>query len=161
MEIGSCVLRYLKFQNASNTEDLEVIFCSDNYCGQQQNKFVLAAYSYAVRTLKIRSITHKFLIHGHSQNEGDNVHSVVEKQVKRHLKSCPIYVPDQYVTLIRAAKKNGPPYHVYHLIFEDFYDLKALQEEWGHNFTADTDKTKVKWQDIKVLKVEKEHPMKT
>ena len=41
---------------------------------------------------------------------------------------------------------------------EDFHDLKILQEQWGNNFTVDTDRTQVKWHDIKVLRVEKEHP---
>lgn len=28
----------------------------------------------------------------------------------------------------------------------------------GHNFNIDEDKTQIKWHDIKILKVEKEHP---
>lgn len=36
--------------------------------------------------------------------------------------------------------------------------MKGLQEEWGNNFSLDTDRKKVKWHDIKVLRVEKEHP---
>jgi hypothetical protein len=53
-------------------------------------------------------ITHKFLITGHTQNEGDNVHSIIEKAVKRHLKGGAIceYVPAQYVSIIRGAKKT-------------------------------------------------------
>ncbi|KAL3290361.1 hypothetical protein HHI36_023703 [Cryptolaemus montrouzieri] len=42
---------------------------------------------------------------------------------------------------------------------EDSYDLRILQEEWGINFTTSTDKMKVVWQDIKILKVEKEKPL--
>lgn len=122
VEIGSCVLHYLKAFVDDNNEDRNIIllFYSDTCCGQQKNKYFLAAYSYAVNTWKIRSITHKFLIHGHSQNEGDNVHSAIEKQIKRHLKSGPIYVPEQYVALIRTAKKTGSPYRVHELTYEDF-----------------------------------------
>jgi hypothetical protein len=32
----------------------------------------------------INSITHKFLITGHSQNEGDSTHSVIVKQINVH-----------------------------------------------------------------------------
>lgn len=156
VEIGSCVLEYLKsLAENKNNDNLDVIFYSDNCCGQQKNKYLLAAYIYATTTFKIRSITHKFLIHGHSQNEGDNVHSVIEKQIKRCLRSGPIYVPEQYITLIQTAKKNGPPYRVHELTYENFYDLKLLQEQIGHNFTVDTEKNKIKWHDIKVLRVEK------
>ena len=63
-------------------------------------------YLYAVTTLNINSIIHKFLIRGHTQNEGDAAHSVIEKNIKRAKKSGPIYVPDQYVSLIRTAKKK-------------------------------------------------------
>lgn len=109
--------------------------------------------------MRVKSITHKFLIRGHSQNEGDNVHSVIEKQVKRHIKSGPIYTPQQYITLIRTAKKSGPPYKVHEMTHDRFYDLKVLQEDWGTNFNMEEDNNQVKWHDIKILKVEKESPM--
>lgn len=160
VEIGSCILHFIELlvEKAGKSDDIELILYSDNCCGQQKNKYLLAVYWYAVHKHNLRSITHKFLIQGHSQNEGDNVHSVIEKQVKRHVKSSPIYVPEQYVTLISMAKKTGPPYRIHQLTYEDFYDVKALQEEWGTNFNVDTDKKKLKWHDIKVLNVKKESP---
>lgn len=63
-------------------------------------------YLYAVENYRINSITHKYLSRGHSQNEGDAVHSVIEKSLKKLKKSGPIYVPEQYVFLIRNAKKK-------------------------------------------------------
>lgn len=159
VEIGSCILYYInKKTEVYPDKEFNFIFYSDNCCGQQKNKYVLAAYAYAVQNLNIKSITHKFLIRGHSQNEGDNVHSVIEKQVKRFLKASPIYVPQQYVTLIQTAKKTGPPYTVNEMTHDKFYDLKSLQEEWGNNFNLNDDKDQVKWHDIKVLRVEKENP---
>ncbi|CAH1984335.1 unnamed protein product [Acanthoscelides obtectus] len=58
----------------------------------------------------------------------------------KYLKSGPIYVPDEYEALIRTAKESGSPYRVHQLTFENFYDLKALQEQWQKNFTTDTEK---------------------
>ncbi|XP_047513909.1 uncharacterized protein LOC125055490 [Pieris napi] len=161
-EIGSCVLAYIELILAKSdpNNDVDIIFYSDNCCGQQKNKYLLSVYAYAVNNmLRVNSITHKFLIRGHSQNEGDNVHSVIEKQIKRHLKSGPIYCPQQYATLIRTAKKTGQPYHVKELLHNDFYDLKVLQESWGNNFNVDEDNNQVKWIDIKQLRVEKQHPL--
>ena len=67
------------------------IFYSNNCSGQQKNKFMMALYLYAVNNLpNITSITHKFLIKGHTQNEGDSAHSLIEREVKRILKSGPI-----------------------------------------------------------------------
>lgn len=40
----------------------------------------------------------------------------------------------------------------------EFYDVKALQESWGTNFNVDEEKNQIKWHDIRVLRVEKEHP---
>lgn len=110
-EIGTCVLKYLENLRSRYLEcegkPLDVIFYSDNCCGQQKNRYIIAMYLFAVSHLEfINSITHKYLITGHSQNEGDNAHSVIEKQVKLALKSGPIFVPEQYVALIRTAKKK-------------------------------------------------------
>lgn len=159
VEIGSCVLRYIDTLLQKHPDkDIAIIFYSDNCGGQQKNKYLLTAYAYAVVTKRVKSITHKFLIRGHSQNEGDNVHSVIEKQIKRHIKSGPIYTPQQYCTLIRTAKKTGRPYQVEEMTQEQFYDTKMLQEEWGTNFNLDEDRNQVKWHDIKILRVEKENP---
>lgn len=98
-------------------------------------------YLYAVSQLKnIRSISHKYLITGHSQNEGDSVHSVIERQVQRTLKSGPIYIPEQYYSLIRAAKKTGQPYKVNEISYSDILDLKSLTIEGGFkHFDKNTD----------------------
>ncbi|KAG5879687.1 hypothetical protein JTB14_006472 [Gonioctena quinquepunctata] len=103
IEIGSCVLQYLNsLQEIENITNNDVIIYSDNCCGQQKNKYILSAYAYAMnKPSKINSITHKFLMVT-TTKWGDNVHSVIEKQVKMHLKSSPIYTPQQYSTLIRA-----------------------------------------------------------
>lgn len=155
-EIGTCVLMYIKnlAEKSDNASELDLIFYSDNCCGQQKNKYLLSMYFYAIHKYNLRSITHKYLIQGHTQNEGDNVHSVIEKQVKRHLGSKPIYTPDQYTTLIATAKKTGVPYRVHELSHDAFYDMKSLQEEWGHNFILNEANQKVNWRNIKVLRVE-------
>lgn len=108
-EIGSCVWEYLKNVCAEDEEQKKNIFYSDNCCGQNKNKYIATLYLYAVSHLNIASITHKFLIRGHTQNEADSVHSLIEREVKKNLKSGPIYSPHQYVTLIKNAKKVNLP----------------------------------------------------
>ncbi|XP_050548363.1 uncharacterized protein LOC126910004 [Daktulosphaira vitifoliae] len=74
VEIGTCILAYIETQIEKDPEkEIDLIFYSDNCGGQQKNKYILSIYAYAVINLKVKSITHKFLIRGHSQNEGDNV----------------------------------------------------------------------------------------
>lgn len=60
----------------------------------------------------LNSINHKFLIAGDTQNEADAIHSVIEKEIKRSLKTGPIYVPSQYVQIIKEATKTGEPLRV-------------------------------------------------
>lgn len=69
-------------------------------------------YIYAVSNLDIGSIEHKFLITGHSQNEGDSMHSCIEKEKTRVLKSGPVYVPSQWAPIVKMAKKRKPQYEV-------------------------------------------------
>lgn len=66
-------------------------------------------------------------------------------------------MPEQYATLIRTAK-NGPPYRLHDMTFEDFYDLNTLKEVMGNNFSTNTKNLKVKWHEIKILKIEKQNP---
>ena len=54
-------------------------------------------------------ITHYFLEKGHTQNEGDSVHSVIEGATKRRN----IYEPSQWYTLVALAKKANEPYEVF------------------------------------------------
>lgn len=93
----------------------------------------MAMYYFVVNTLPINSITHKFLIRGHTQNEGDSAHSIIERSVKRAKKSGPIYTPDHYVQLLRNAKKSGKPFIVQELNYSDFHDLKILSDEVALN----------------------------
>lgn len=111
-EIGSCLWDYLSQLSAKYTnKNINVIFYSDNCCGQNKNKFITCLYSFAVSHFEnINSITHKFLIKGHTQNEGDNVHSLIEKEIKKSLKSGPMHAPHEYVSLIKQARKTRTPF---------------------------------------------------
>lgn len=102
---------------------------------------------------KIRCITHKYLITGHTQNEADSVHSTIEKQIQKRLKSGPIYVPSQYVEAIKCAKKKGRPYAVTEMASRDFYSLKRLCEDIGMTKSF-------KISEIKVYKLMQDEPTK-
>nr|CAH7736079.1 unnamed protein product [Callosobruchus chinensis] len=159
-EIGSCLLQYLKDINEKTSEEkVNIIFYSDNCCGQNKNKYIATLYLYAVSTFRnIESITHKFLVQGHTQNEGDNVHSLIEKEIKKNLKSGPIYTPQQYIPLIKCAKKSGKPFIIHELGFDFFKDLKHLQENWGYNYNENDKREPVIWNDIKIFRFCKGEP---
>lgn len=138
-----------------NYEGIEFVFFSDNCCGQQKNRFVFSMYMFALmKYSKIRSITHKYLITGHTQNEGDAVHSTIEQAIKRNLRSGPIYAPSQYAQIIRNAKKKGKPYKVNEISYKEIYSMKNLAEEIGFNAKN------LKTSEIKVFRVVQGEPTK-
>lgn len=99
-----------------------------------------------------------FLILGHTQNEGDNVHSVIKKSVNRAFKSGSIFIPTDYVRLILSAKKTGNPYKVTKLSYQDFVDLKTLSQQLGSNYNKTANNELTKTSLIKILKVQKSDP---
>jgi hypothetical protein len=159
-EIGSCVLDYLsKLSITHPNEQLHVTFYSDNCIGQNKNKVIASLYSYAVTHFhNIHTITHKYFIKGHTHNEADNVHSLIEKEIKKNEKAGPIYIPYQYVTLIKSARKTGKPFIVKELNYDFFLNLKKLQDNWGYNYNEDCDKNNIIWNDIKTLRFHKDNP---
>lgn len=99
-------------------------------------------------------MTHKYLDRGHTQNEGDAIHSVIERALKRIKKSGPIYVPDQYVAVILNAKKKGNPIEVKEMGYADFIDLKSLYDDMAINISRDIDGNNFKINDVRMLQFE-------
>lgn len=138
---------------------MDVVFYSDNCAGQQKNKFMMAMYLYAVQNLpNINSITHKFLIKVHTQNEGDSAHSQIERQVKRQLRSGPIFTPEGFIGAIKAARKKSEPIHVNELCYSDIYDWKAVLNQMNFAIHKDEDQKVIKTSEIKGIRVLKDDP---
>lgn len=158
-EIGTCILHFLKkHSDLANSDDLEIVLYSDNCGGQGKNKFIITAYLFAVAKYKIKSITHKFFVVGHGQNEGDTSHSVIEKAVKKFLKNGPIYVPAHYSAIISSAKKKGSRFQVHEMAHHDFYDMKHLTQNLvNSSFNENCEGKKFNFNDIAIVKVERAH----
>lgn len=112
-------------------------------------------YLFAVQRLQVQSITHKYLIRGHTQNDGDKIHSIIERAVTKRKKKDTISVPAQYVETIRNAKKTGEPLGVTEMSYEDFIDFKFVYDEISPNLAKDTDGNVFKISDVKQLRFEK------
>lgn len=155
-EIGSCLYKYLLSEECKSGD---IIFYSDNCAGQNKNKFIFTLYLFCVQNIeKIKTITHKFLIKGHTQNEGDSMHATIEREKNRMLKSGPIYTPAHWASIIRLAKKSGAPYKLTEMDTTDIFDVKALCTQMGKNFVKNTNNEKIVWNDVKIVRVEKTKP---
>lgn len=142
-EIASCLWKFLDLQKSKNIR--KVVFYSDNCGGQNRNRFIFAMLALASLTFEL-DITHRFLEKGHTQNEGDSMHGVIENAKKRQ---SVLYVPEQWVTLMRMAKTTGKVYNVTEMSQSDFFNFKNITtfQNWK------TDKEKKKFNISKVREI--------
>ncbi|CAH1640749.1 unnamed protein product [Spodoptera littoralis] len=150
-EVGSCLLDFID-QNARNGVK-EFRFWSDNCAGQNRNRFVFFLYTYCAKKFNV-SIKHRFLEKGHTQNEGDSVHALIEREAA----NTTIYTPDEWRLLVRWAKSTGKPYEVRNMTRNNFFDLKSYVNNkiWSKN----TEGVKVTWNCVKQVFVDKSEPNK-
>ena len=72
-------------------------------------------------------MTHKYLIAGHTQNEGKTMHSVIERQLKRATNRDPIYIPSQLVAIVQTANKEKKQFQVKEMDSADVYDWETIE----------------------------------
>ncbi|XP_070194118.1 uncharacterized protein [Littorina saxatilis] len=151
-EIASCVYRYLE-RISKEAGVKKVVLFSDSCGGQNRNKNFLTMLWYALTKFHFDEIEHVFFVSGHSQNEGDSMHSVIER-MSRHVV---VYTPSQWSQNMRTAKRHAPLYIVDELVQSDFFDFKKVAELLK-NFQLDTQKEKVRWLDVKRFKLSSQEP---
>ncbi|CAH0399478.1 unnamed protein product [Chilo suppressalis] len=149
-EVASCLFKYIAKYKDQGTREFR--FWSDNIVGQNRNRILYAMYMHAAITFEV-TIHHCFLEVGHTQNEGDSVHALIEKTVKNKL----IYTPFEWYCLVRWAKQTGKPYVVEELQFTNFFNYKALLKG---NWVKSTNGDKVQWNKIREVLIKPEDPYK-
>ncbi|CAG4995347.1 unnamed protein product [Parnassius apollo] len=95
---------------------------------------------------------------GHTQNEGDSVHPQIEREVKRQLRSGPMYTPDAFIGAIKAARNKSEPFHVNEMCFDDFFDWKSICTQMNFAIMKDEDNNTVKLAGLKMIKVQSSDP---
>jgi hypothetical protein len=149
-EIATCLLLYLKSLPSAN----HVCFFSDSCPGQNRNRFVFAALLHAVVTLpNINILDHKYLESGHTQMECDSVHSTIERA--KRLTS--VYVPSQWDTIVRMARRKNP-YFVVPVKHQDILNFKPVAQQILPNMSFDDQGRRVQWMKIVWLQVRKSDP---
>lgn len=113
---ASCVADYI--DGLDNAIKHVVIF-SDGCTYQNRNVTLRNTLLYMAHKKQI-TIVPKILEKGHTQMECDSIHSTIE----RKLRNKPIYSPQTYVDLIKAARPVRP------------YSVKYLSHDFFKNFSA-------------------------
>lgn len=150
-EIGSCLFHFITSQVSKGFQEFS--FFSDNCAGQNRNKNLFSLYNFLSQKYSI-TIRHTYLEVGHTQTEGDSVHSLIERMSK----NIPVYTPDQWYSIVRTAKRVKPHYSVHELSQNDIYDLQDLQQKTTINFDRDENNEKVLISKFKIIQFTHEHP---
>lgn len=100
-EIGSAVYDFVL--SLPDTVEHLVLY-SDSCPGQNKNSIISAMFMSALQKKKsIKIIDHKFLHPGHTRNECDSDHAIIERAKKR---TSHIYLPRDHHNLVRNAGKQ-------------------------------------------------------
>ncbi|CAH0564506.1 unnamed protein product [Brassicogethes aeneus] len=103
-EIASVLLKFLNNLENNNVEDL-VVF-TDNCPEQNKNWLLTSLWLQLVKENRFKSITHHFLISGHTHLPSDRDFALIEK---RHRKYAPvIYSPEGWYSVVREANSKSP-----------------------------------------------------
>lgn len=122
-EVGSCIIKHLEDTWDNDTE--EIILWGDSCGGQNRNHIVaiMLAHFLASKTdSKLKKISFKFLISGHSFNLCDSDFGIFEKCIR---KQKFIMTPQEYTDLMMKCKPENPfkVTVMTHKLFKDPSDL--------------------------------------
>lgn len=115
---------------------------------------MIAMYLYVAQY--IQSVTHKYLIQGHTQNEGDSIHSIIEKSLTR---AAEPRNPDQFMfqtnmcPLSETLKRRENHNMFEKLIVQTSRTLR--QNDIALTMTEDVSGNDFKLSEIKVVRFEK------
>lgn len=98
----------------------------------------------------IQSITHKYLVTGHTQMECDSMHSAIATAKK----NTAIYTPSGWDIVLRMARRNNPTWSS--LSNTDISDFKQVASTRVQNTKKDSKGQRVQWLDIQCIKFVKE-----
>lgn len=146
-EVASCLYDY--FNKLASKGVHKVNLWSDNCGGQNRNRIVYYMYLLATKMFEMK-ISHHFMEKGHTQNEGDSVHALIEKTARGR----DIYSPDEWYSLVRWAKVNGNPYNVVEVNQNMIFDFKSNIN--NKNWTKNLNNEKIMWNKIKNIEVSPE-----
>ncbi|PIK58358.1 hypothetical protein BSL78_04746 [Apostichopus japonicus] len=154
-EIASNVYHFLCEVDTRNVSD--IAFFADGCCGQNKNSILPTMLGYFLKSSKkVEKITVYFFETNHGQNEGDCMHSVIERSVKR---TSEIMLPSQLATVIRMASKR--PYRVTEVQTSDITDWKQLAKDRGVlRVRTSEEGDAIDWTNFMVIQLNKELPNK-
>ncbi|GFN91674.1 hypothetical protein PoB_001818000 [Plakobranchus ocellatus] len=143
----------VKEKDSDGTEEV-ILFC-DGCVGQNKNSVLPSMILYTLEHAKnLKKVTVNYFETNHGQNEGDCMHSVIERKVS---KQPEIMVPSQLATLIQTARATGKKqYTVYEINTVDVIDWKRYGQDIGlHAWRDALDGNSLVWTKVMSVALEK------
>lgn len=119
-EVATSVHKFLTQELHSKKENL--IVWSDNCCGQNKNKMIIAMYMVLVAKNQFKVVTHKFLVKGHTYLSCDRDFGIIEKR-KRRVQPM---IPMDLVAMIASCKLDKS-FTI--MVMDKFFDWKQFAEK--------------------------------
>lgn len=141
---ASCIVDNLK--TALEKDVKPVILWSDGACYQNRNSVLSNALLHLAKEKSV-CIEQKYLTKGHTQMECDSVHSSIETK----LKNRDIFLPSQYSTITKEARKRPFLYRSKFLTYEFFKDFSQKETLAYDSIRPGVVKSDPKVNDIKSL----------
>lgn len=118
-EVASVLFKFLK-----DKEDVDhLIVFTDNCPGQNKNWLLMAFWLQLVKEKRFTTITHHFLVTGHTHLPSDRDFALIEK---RHRKYAPeVYSPEGWHKIIKDANSKNP-FKVTVMEQEDFFSFAPV-----------------------------------
>lgn len=151
-EMASFIHKFLEQRSQDGVKTFH--FWSDNCAAQNKNRYLFGMYMAAAAKFDIK-IVHRYLMKGHTSNDADGMHSLIER------KTCKmdLYVPEDWYTAIENVKKTGKKYIVNRVKTEDIKDYHNFVDNKSIWSTDETG-TAVRWSEIVDICVSSEDPWK-
>ncbi|KAE8740556.1 hypothetical protein FOCC_FOCC013920 [Frankliniella occidentalis] len=151
-EVASFLHSYLEERSKEGVKTFH--FWSDNCGPQNKNRYLYGMYMSAVAKFEIK-IVHKYLMKGHTSNDADGMHSLIERKTSK----MDLYVPEDWYSAIENVKKTGKKYIVKRTKTEDiknYHDFVDNKSVWH----KDENGSIVRWSEIVDISISNEDPWK-
>lgn len=165
-EIASSLYDFLTKKDQEGAKEVN-LFC-DGCPGQNKNSILPGMLHCFLRhSSSIHTVTVYFFETNHGQSEGDSMHSVIERKLR---KMGDIFLPAQLAVLMQLARKSksssspskrNNPYKVKEISTEDVLDWKAYSIGIGFlRCRKSGDGKDINWKDFMAIKMTSDTPEK-
>ncbi|XP_026736448.1 uncharacterized protein LOC113500004 [Trichoplusia ni] len=150
-QVASCLFYYI--MNCVPDDIKHLVFYSDSCSGQNKNIHVVCMFLLAMRNnTNLETITHNFLVPGHTHMDCDVDHALIEKAKKKT--QMDIHHPRDWYQLVRTCSKKKP-FTVVEMHSELFLDFASYLKGPLQQKKIDENKKKFKLSECAAFKYKK------